>query len=243
MEDRSKCYIEGDKLMDQNSYQQACLTEYQTAPESNRSKNIILIIFAIITITVAIAAIVISVMFLTHRVENDAETAKYEVDANGNLIVGEPVMVRKSTPILQVYSELDEQTTIEDLLQKAKEHQGNIEVTLTDDGTGVLKTSDSLDAIVFSHPLISEEEESVESEETLNESDKVELGTMITDYPLDTPIKDIRYTYDLTDTAYYIAYNDETKYYEIYNIDEMFELRTKEDAIEAYLAPVLEQSE
>lgn len=243
MEDRSKRYIERNKLMNQNSYQQAYPSEYQIAPEPNRGKNIVLIVFMIVTIIVAIAAIVVSVLSLNHKVDSDIEIAEYEVDANGSLIVGEPVMIRTNTPILQIYAELDEQTTIEDLLQKAKGHQGDIELTLTDDGMGILKISGSQDSIIFSHPLISEEEIITEDEEVLNESDETELGTTITGYPLDTPIEDIRYTYDLPDTAYFIAYNGETKYYEIYNLDEMFELRTKKDAIEAYLAPVLGHSE
>lgn len=243
MENRSKCYTERNKLMDQNPYQQDSPADYQTTPGSNHGKNIFLIVFTTVAAIIAIAAIVVSFLFLNHRAESDAEISEYEVDANGDLIVGEPVKVRENTPILQTYSELDEQTTIEDLLQKAKEHQGNIELTLTNDGTGVLKTSGSLDSIIFSHPLVSEEDVLTENEESLDESDGAKLGTTITDYPLDTPITEIRYTYDLTDTAYYIAYNDETKYYEIYNLDEMFELRTKKDAIEAYLAPVLGHSE
>ena len=106
--------------MNQNSSQQAYPSEYQIAPEPNRGKNIVLIVFMIVTIIVAIAAIVVSVLSLNHKVDSDIEIAEYEVDANGSLIVGEPVMIRTNTPILQIYAELDEQTTIEDLLQKSK---------------------------------------------------------------------------------------------------------------------------
>lgn len=226
--------------MERNAYQFNGPANYQFASEPQH-KGTYLVIAAIIVIVNIIVVAVVGVVL------QSIINASKDFDTVNNAVIGEPIVVREETPILDIYSKLNEQMSIEELSNIALQSQQNVAILLTDDGIGTIKLPNSADVIVFSHPLISEENDSVASENTettdnedAETTDNPATPSPVVDYPPSTVINDIRYVYDLGNDGYYIGYDDEAHRYVVYDSNETFELDTKADAIEAYLAPELE---
>lgn len=202
--------------------------------KNNKTWLIITIVLGIIVAILAVAIIMSTQDFGNTYGEDDEE--RFDIESV------EIIIVREETPLLELYSEIDDTNTvtIAEILSMANEQGNEVKTVVYDDGTGYLTFPGYSDMIAFDHghdnsenQTASEEETDLSVEETVNE---------ILDYPSDMPINNIRYIYDIDQDGYSIGYNDETGYYEVYDMDDVYEIPDKEEAIEAYLAPVLEST-
>ena len=192
--------------------------------QANRQKKPVIFVL----IMLAILAVVITVV-VTLITTSKNHTPSMEL-----------VTEHSETPILKLYENLDPQTTIANLSQAATTLSPEMAIKLYQDGHGEVIMSDQTDIIRFYHNLGTEE-----SEEELEEFDDDTIVqntiTEITDYPSTEIIYDIEYLFFIGEAGYAIYYNADDNCYEVSDMGEVYQFDTKEDAIGAFLAPIVKE--
>ena len=177
---------------------------------------------------------------------------------------------RENTKTLQIYATLDDKMTAGELEKAAKAIDPNAEISFFDNGTGQLKLPDQEDYILFDHELGSFEglespiDESdyevtdnydIAEDDEFDDDDYAETETIEEDelaldytpsevsYQSSDIVREIRYVYPSIDNAYSISHSDDDSVYVVFNLMYDFTFPTKEEAIKAYLAPVVVQPE
>ena len=214
VEYRSKRNSERNKLMDNS--------EYISRP-SGRNKWLILI--PIVLALLATIIVIVATLTITDRNRDPS----MELVAN-----------HSETPVLKLYRSLSPEMTIAELSRAATAASHKMEVKLYQDGRGEVTMPEQTDIIRFYHNLGTEgaEDDSDELDDEVVDNDTT---TEITDYPSTETIFDIEYLSFLGEAGYAIYYNADEGYYEVSDMGEVYQFDTKEDAIEAFLAPVVKE--
>ena len=152
----------------------------------------------------------------------------------------ELVTNHSETPILKLYKNLGSEMTIAELSQAATAVSSEMEVKLYQDGRGEVTMPEQTDIIRFYHNLGASEAED-DSEELNDEVIDDDTTTEITDYQPTETVFDIEYLSFFGEAGYAIYFNADDNYYEVSDMGEVYQFDTKEDAIEAFLAPVVKE--
>lgn len=160
---------------------------------------------------------------------------------NGRSPSMELVPNHSETPILNLYRNLDPQMTIAELSQESTAISPEMEIKLYQDGRGEVTMSNQTDVIRFYHNLGMIESE--DNPEELNNDVVVDEDTVteITDYQPTETIYNIEYLSFYSEAGYAIYYNEDENCYEVSDMGEVYQFDTKEDAIGAFLAPVVQE--
>ena len=162
----------------------------------------------IITIVVAVVIVLILTISLV-------------ILLNSNQGKDEPTGIkRENTPTLQLYAKLDKEVPAKDLESTVKSLSNEAEVVFDDDGTGYIEIPGQEDYILFDYYVDEDEENDTASTE---EDDIIDI------------VSNIRYTYPIDDSGYFIGYVEDGDLYQVFNLEDTFDFNTKEKAIEAYL--------
>ena len=136
----------------------------------------------------------------------------------------------EDTPILQLYMELDNETTIEELEQQVKKTTPSATIKYEDDYSGYVTIDGYRDQLAFS---IEPRTDEIIIDELLEEDDEASSQPVI--YNSDDVVYDISYELLEGDDGYYIAYSDYGEIYQLYDLQELREFSTKKEAVDAYL--------
>lgn len=208
----------------ENNYNNNIINQQQftNQPINTEKKNNKKILFIIGAIMILLAIISIIVVALINTNSSDSEIQDEDDDEYTSII-------RNDTPLLQIYSTLDETMTISDL-EHIVEEKPDVQVHVYNDGTGKLSLNDSNDYIAFYYEWTEDE----------NTQDTVEFETIeIQDYDKLLPIYNIQYIYEpenIEDTGLSISFSEEDNKYYVDVLYEIFEFDTKQEAVEAYLS-------
>ena len=194
-------------------------------PTKSRSK-LPLIIGIVIAIAAIIGVVVIAVVAINRN--------------NDNYVPATVVFERKNNPILELYSNLEkEQMTLGELRQAISDPSAEITV---DGGFGKIALSSYPDDAIYFY-INTEEEfnymDNGEPDEEYTAKDAAAVTTIDSYGPNDI-VYYFRYAHNITDDdSIGVSYIDEQDEYEVYDGYEFFNFPTKEEAIKAYLAPVV----
>lgn len=197
-----------------------------TAEHHNNKKLVIFTICGLIAAVIAFIVIVAIVMLNNNSNDNDDKYSYSE---------------RPNTSLLQAYATLKNEMTFGDLEQTIKNFDNNAALVIEDDGTGYFQSSDGKDYIAFYYDMMENEDGAME-ETIINDVQDDTSSNVRPDSG--TIAYDIRYVYmmdDDNDAPLYIGYSEDDEVYNVYDITDIFEFQTRQEAIEAYLAPVISQ--
>lgn len=179
-------------------------------------KRILVVCIAIVLVIVAIIG---AVIFFNSHGEPEPELALVEVD---------------NTPILQIYAAINDiNPTIAELEEAAHKINPEAEISVDSYGAGYVKVSGEDDFIAFDYY----DEPGIDPTTGELISDDID-GKGITPQP-EVIAKHIRYSIVDGDNNYYIGYSEDSGAYHVYNMMAIFEFPTKQEAIEAFLTPVV----
>ena len=193
---------------------------------SKRKKLLIVVICG----TILIVGLIIALIAIASNNSSDEdETVAYLVTE------------RENTPMLQTYAVLKNEMRLEELKQAVEANAPNAQLIIRNDGMGYFQEPDGKDylAFYFEPPIdtnaMEKELEGIDTtEEAVNEAPTI-------DYNPEIQVYDIRYVYafdDSEDSPLSISYSQENGMYEVFNLDDVFTFSTRQEAIEAYLAPI-----
>ena len=204
--------------------------EAQTQPVDNgKKKRIIFVVVAIAIVAIIFMAIII--LKASHQSSDDSAL----------------VAQRENTPTLQLYSKLKEETTLWELRQLILEIEPSAMVSVEDGGYGTIRIPDAKDAIFFNIDRIDDSYDESGAIDTINnqtgasgnENDSVNI---IDTYATNDPVSFFRYVHELHEESDMgISFDDEENTYYVYIDDEGFSFPTKQQAIDAYLSPEVNQ--
>lgn len=194
------------------------------------------------------AAALLIVIIIAISVSNQEETTDEE-----NLVLVEE---RKTTPALEIYALLPEETTIARLDEIAKTISQDYTIIVYQNNVGQLEVPGQPGVIIFDYGLNNTEENTTAIDEESDEESSSEEIIIDTedDFYADTAVstiehqpnglvKNIRYIYQIGDDHYSISYSNENKYYEVFDLNEVFDFDSKAKAIAAFLSPVVRWEE
>ena len=147
---------------------------------------------------------------------------------------------RENTSTLQLYAALKDEMTLGELQQAVNDFDVEAEITIMDGGFGTIKIPDAPDSIFFYIDRADDSYVETGAIDTLNSS--TETANIISTYQPNDITYDYRYAYELYyDTNIGIGRDEEDGTYEVYTETDDFAFPTKQEAIEAYLAPEIQQ--
>ena len=163
---------------------------------------------------------------------------------------------RRTTPALEIYASLEaEEITLAELEASARAISQDIVVAVYQNGSGQLDVAGQPGAIIFDYGPMDEEDTMMTDTESENESltEEVVIDTeedlyasepvVAIEYQPNDTIRNIRYVYQLGDDHYSIGYSKDNQNYIVSDLNEVFEFNRKQDAIKAYLSPVVRWEE
>lgn len=189
----------------------------------NNKKKIALVIAGIV---MAIAVIVLGVVFMIPRSD--------ESDDEEIVLVYE----RPNSPLLQAYASLSNEMPISQLEQAVKSIAQDVELTVDEEeGIGYLRNPEGKEYIAFYYDTIDYSGD--------DESDEPIGSPTTVTYTGDTIAYDIRYVREPEeendDFNLSISYSEEDGLYYVYDLEEVYEFKTRQEAIDAYLSPTASQ--
>lgn len=194
-------------------------------PVEKKSKKILFVALAVAIVVAIIGGLVI-----------------LSVVNNNNSSPGS-IQQRENTAVLDLYANLDNEMTLEELKQELTDSKMNAEIIVEDGGFGSIVFSDYSDAIYF---YIDREDENYEepvleiSEEDdgLDENGNRKIINIVNTYQPVDKVYDFRYSNEESPENNIGIYYDETdNVYEVFNGVDSFQFTTKQEAIAAYLSP------
>ncbi|MBR2839832.1 hypothetical protein IKE82_00660 [Candidatus Saccharibacteria bacterium] len=195
--------------------------------KNNSRKRTMIIVVAVVITLVVCAVIALVVILNSNRLEPE-----YSV-----------VEERENTPTLQLYAKLQSDSmTFGELRQFVMDAGINARIMIDETGSGMIQIPDTKDALLF---YIDREDGELVSTDEADASFEghEEYGTganMADSYSSNDITYDYCYSYDYeSENAIGIYYDEEENVYFTYNGVEEFEFPTRQEAVEAYLAPVV----
>ena len=205
-------------------------TNNQLTQSNHRKRNIVITIAGFL-LTIFITATITTL--IVNNIDDSETDTEYE----------ETTIIRKNTPLLELYASLNEEMTIDELKAILQKDYSNAKLTIYDDNTGNVSMNDNNnDFVSFYYDTMSTDEE--ESDEESDEENTTSTPTNyevseITDYDPSTLIRDIEYIYqpdELEDSPLSIGYSEDDETYYVNVFYDVFDFATKEQAINAYLS-------
>lgn len=199
---------------------------YGAVGQPVKSKNNLPLVIGAIVAVIVLVGVIVGVVMLINR-DNTSVSV---------------VVERENNPVLELYKSLNKEEMTLAELQQAVEKSSTEFVITVEDGFGVVSESpDSIDALNFY--INTEEEFNHVGIDVSDSGDLVEgviADTDLDSYGSNDIVYYFRYAHKLSDDeSIGISYVEEEGEYEVFDGYESYLMPTKDEAIEAYLAPVV----